>query len=64
LETNQLIAMVLFVTAVLDVTVGLFVVAPRVPEDRRKVMIPVFGGSGLLMLAAGLAFWLDLFGFP
>ena len=61
---NQLIAILLFVTAIVDMTVGLFLVAPRVPEDQRKVLIPVFGGLGLLMLAAGLAFWLDLFGFP
>ena len=60
MKTSMLIGIVLILVAVLDVVLGLLVVAPRVKEEARPVLRAAFVLGSLVMLGLGVAFLIGL----
>ncbi len=60
MKTSMLIGIVLILVAVLDVVLGLLVVAPRVKEESRPVLRAAFVLGSLVMLGLGVAFLIGL----
>ena len=57
MNTQQIIGVVLILTAIVDVAVGFILVGPRIanPDSRRFVMLALIAGAGILG-ALGVAF--------
>jgi hypothetical protein len=61
-KTSTIIGGVLILVALVDVLVGLFVVAPRAPESSRGVLRAAFLGGASLMIVLGAAFLAGVLG--
>jgi hypothetical protein len=61
-KPSTLIGTALVVVALVDVVVGLFLVAPRAPESSRAVLRAAFVGGAAVMILLGAAFLADLLG--
>lgn len=58
MSMQQIIGLVLILTALVDVVVGLLIVGPRIanPQSRRLVTMALIAGAGILG-ALGIAFF-------
>jgi hypothetical protein len=54
--SRELVGWALIGCGVLDVVMGLLVLAPRLPEGRRRAVVVAMAGSGGLMLSLGGCF--------
>jgi hypothetical protein len=58
---NQLVGIILLVVAVVDTAVGHLLVAPRIPDERKRNLLKVvFSATGACLGALGFALYLGL----
>lgn len=60
MSVGELAALFLAATAILDLVLGVFVIEPRVPEEKRPLIRKVFLASTALMLVLATAFWFGI----
>ena len=57
MATGQLIGIVLFLVAITDMVVGVLVVAPRVKDAQRTLVLGAIGSGALVSLVLGALFF-------
>jgi len=55
-NAHQLIGMVFLSIAALDLVLAFVILRPRLPADRRRVVLGAIGGMSLVLVVIGLAF--------
>lgn len=61
METNQLVGLILIVVGALDPLIGMFLIAPRIPDENRRRMVTIsLVASGAVMTGLGVAFLLGV----
>ncbi|MFG0317441.1 MAG: hypothetical protein ACF8XB_09220 [Planctomycetota bacterium JB042] len=58
MEVHQIVGFALLFTGALDAGIGLFVVGPKLPADRRPVVVGAMILGAVVMAALGVAFLL------
>jgi hypothetical protein len=62
MQTNQIIGLVLILVGISDPLIGIFLVAPRAPEERRKLIVGAMIGGGITLIALGFLFLAGVLG--
>jgi hypothetical protein len=55
---NQIVGLVLMAVAVIDTTIGNLLILPRIPDPKKRgILRVVFGASGVVIAAIGVAIY-------